>query len=215
MKHIEEDAELYALGMLDDLEAARVRSHVAECAECRQRVGEAQNVVTQLAAASPQIEPDAVLRSRLFASARTTTTQKVPRMWTAVAAGIAAGVLAASLILVPGRMNQTRLAARNDIAFSTIVRSHFLHVQFAPLEAAAPQAKMLYGRHGEWLYVIVHTPSRHFGVRLVGGDARTVAELTSEGANATLFIADPGQFTAVELTLDGKPVARAIPVLAR
>lgn len=215
MSHLEEHAELYALGMLDDVEAARARRHTEECEECRKRLIDAQNVVTQIAQASPQIEPDASLRTRLLISAGSAG-RRTSRAWAWFAGGTAAGILAASLVLVPGRFDHARLTERNDIAFSTIVASHFLHVPFTGLERSAPAGKMLYGKHAEWLYIIVHAPTKTMEVQLVGPNGTRIAgELSADGANATLFIANPGRFRVVELTVEGKPIARATPVLTQ
>ena len=46
--HIGENAELYALGELDELEAARVERHARTCAACSSRLGDAEATVLQL-----------------------------------------------------------------------------------------------------------------------------------------------------------------------
>jgi len=48
-EHIDEMAELYALGSLEDLERARVERHVETCEACAVRLDEASIVVADLA----------------------------------------------------------------------------------------------------------------------------------------------------------------------
>ena len=48
--HVDENAELYALGTLSDTDRAAVDAHVATCASCAQRVGEAEETVAALSA---------------------------------------------------------------------------------------------------------------------------------------------------------------------
>ena len=48
VEHVNEDAELYVLGALGDLESARVERHVRVCEECAARVGEASATILRL-----------------------------------------------------------------------------------------------------------------------------------------------------------------------
>ena len=48
MNHIDHEAELYALGMLDDDERARIDEHLLTCIPCTVRVGEAEAAGTGL-----------------------------------------------------------------------------------------------------------------------------------------------------------------------
>ena len=48
MNHIDQEAELYALGMFDDDERARIDEHLATCAPCTVLVGEAEAAVAAL-----------------------------------------------------------------------------------------------------------------------------------------------------------------------
>ena len=48
IEHVNEDAELYALGTLGALDAARIERHVRTCDECARRVAQAEATVLRL-----------------------------------------------------------------------------------------------------------------------------------------------------------------------
>jgi hypothetical protein len=48
MNHIDQEAELYALGMLDDAERMRIDDHLAGCVPCTAHVGKAEAAVAGL-----------------------------------------------------------------------------------------------------------------------------------------------------------------------
>ncbi|MGH7729430.1 MAG: anti-sigma factor, partial [Vulcanimicrobiaceae bacterium] len=58
-RHIEDAAELYALGALEPDEAAQVEAHLASgCDDCARRVGRAERMVAEMEAAHvPQVAP--------------------------------------------------------------------------------------------------------------------------------------------------------------
>ncbi len=216
MNHIGEDAELYALGMLSDFETAQIRQHIGACSACRTSVSRAADVIAALAAETPQLEPGIALRARLLKDAGLGTPKGRKTSWKWFAAGAFAGIAAAALVFLPMRASQDRIAAQNDLAFSTLVGSHFNHVQFAPATADAPRGKVLYGRHGEWVYVIVHAPRSGTEVALVRATGRTMlGSLLASGSNDTIFKANPGRFISIELVANGKVIAQAVPVFAR
>lgn len=212
LKHVDENAELYALGMLSDAESQDVERHARSCTTCRGRVANARETVTRIAQEEPPYEPSPNLRARIANAAA--MPQPVagalrPR-WLLLASGIVAGVAAASLVFLPFGLTAQRAARENDLAISAIVTSHFSHVSFEPLEAQAPQAKILYERHGAWLYVLVRAPQKGMAVGLeIGSRVKTVGPLTELGENGMLLVGNPGHVTAVVLRLNGKSIARA------
>src|SRR5271170_3638182 len=68
-EHVGENAELYALGLLDTEERIALERHIAGCATCLGRVGAAEGTASSLAAPLPRLEPSGALRERLLASA--------------------------------------------------------------------------------------------------------------------------------------------------
>lgn len=191
-EHDLEALDLYALGALDEEEAAKVDRHVAECDLCARRLGDAERTVTAM------LEREYAPRSRYRAF---------------IGIGVAAALL---LWIVPigllggevGRLHTAQLA--DATAVSALVHSHFLHVPFKPATPNAPRAKVLYGRSDPWLYVVADG-SEPLEVRVVqAGSAvqRSVGTLRTVGGESSLFARAP-HVRDVLLVRDGKTVARA------
>jgi anti-sigma factor RsiW len=72
---VEEDLTAYLDGELSVVEAARVRTHLISCADCRATEALLRVTVTQLAAL-PAFEPSAGLRRRVLAEV-----EALPRPW--------------------------------------------------------------------------------------------------------------------------------------
>jgi len=62
----DEDFDLYALGALDAGERRAFESHLAECADCKEKLAQAQGRVALLAAAAPQVDPSPAVKQRLM-----------------------------------------------------------------------------------------------------------------------------------------------------
>ena len=72
---VEDDLTAYLDGELSVVEAARVRTHLASCADCRATEALLRRTVTELAAL-PAFEPSAGLRRRVLAEV-----EALPRPW--------------------------------------------------------------------------------------------------------------------------------------
>lgn len=72
---VEDDLTAYLDGELSVVEAARVRTHLATCAECRATEALLRRTVTELAAL-PAFEPSAGLRRRVLAEV-----EALPQPW--------------------------------------------------------------------------------------------------------------------------------------
>jgi hypothetical protein len=199
-EHVGEDAELFALGVLDEAERARVEAHAAVCADCAKRLGEAEAVVAGLALSYEASQADAPARGRV----------RLPRGLAAAAAVFVA------LGITLGALFQTqRLSGRvaaDDAVLATLATSHFNHAQFVAAAPGAPVAKLLNARHGEWLYVIVDAPAD--GLRVVAARAGSTVDLgavATHGRTSTLFVRDPGTFERVDLERGGSVVETATP----
>jgi anti-sigma factor RsiW len=72
---VEDDLTAYLDGELSVVEAARVRTHLASCADCRATETLLRRTVTELAAL-PAFEPSAGLRRRVLAEV-----EALPRPW--------------------------------------------------------------------------------------------------------------------------------------
>jgi anti-sigma-K factor RskA len=64
----EEDFELYLLGVLDGNDHDEMKAHLAGCAECRAKLGQASELLAKLGMAAPESEPDPAVRQRIVES---------------------------------------------------------------------------------------------------------------------------------------------------
>jgi len=65
-----DDVAVYALGALPAAEAARVRAHLATCAECRAEYEALAPAALAIAQSAPDAEPSALLRARIMRGIR-------------------------------------------------------------------------------------------------------------------------------------------------
>jgi anti-sigma-K factor RskA len=207
--HLDENAELYPLGLLDDDAVRDVERHIAICFACAERVAQARSVAASLAAALPQTAPSPALERRLLQSARPSLGAVKGRpsiVGFALAAAVALiflGLGWQTLVL------QQRLKGE-DVALVTMVHSHFDHVSMAPESANPVAAKILYARDGSWIYIIADKP---------GGSLHAIAEtatgsvdlgpLTITGETASLLVRPRERIRSVVLQRAGTDVASA------
>jgi anti-sigma factor RsiW len=215
--HIGDDAELYALGMLDDARRGAVDAHAAACDACARLLGEAEEAVLGLASASPRVEPSGGLAARIKAIAETRDASKASARFVTVPRSTWFAGLAAAAVLVIAlcgafyrnvTLNDALTAQR--LAVTTMVHAHFLHASMTVLPAGgAMAAKVVYARDGSWLYVLVDHPEGPVDVSLVESGSRIDAgRAVASGDTATLFVRPASRPQNVELTRDGVVLAR-------
>jgi hypothetical protein len=196
MNHIDQEAELYALGMLDDEERARVDDHLTSCEPCTVLVGKAEAAVAALIDSTQQRRPQR------------------PRAWVPV---VAAAVIAMAALGLLGQNLLLHGALGNDGAMlATMVDSHFDHTQFQAPGGAEIAAKAIYERHGKWYEVLADgTPDWHvMFVRPNGTRDRAAADFTRRGAASIVYLAPSTPVRAIELEdAAGHVVGSVRPVL--
>lgn len=199
--HIGDLAELYVLGDLDASDVATLEEHIAVCAACLRRVGEAEETVLALERGErAEIVPGMFERRLLLPS-----TRRVP--FVGMAAGIAAafvvGVLA-TLLTFSLRTNDTQRA------LVAMVGSHFNHAQFAPVGSqSAPSAKVIYARDKSWLFIVADGSERYSVYAVSPAGATLLGNLHPQGTSSTLYVDHPRAPTSVELRDGTKVLARA------
>jgi hypothetical protein len=197
MNHIDDDAEAYALGLLDDGERARVDAHVATCDACAERIGAAETAVAGLVDATQRVPQ-----------------RRQPRRLLAVAAAFAldSGLLLGQNVFMRGALD------RDGTVLATLVDSHFDHAQFAAPSGAPLGAKAIYERHGKWFEILVDgTPAwRVIFVRPDGSREPALSGFAHRGA-ASVMIATPlGPVRSIQLEdAGGRIVGSVRPVLQR
>ena len=180
--HIGENAELYAIGTLDDLERQRVEAHVANCADCLRRLGQAEETVLGLERETPAEPLPANARAPRFASRGT--------------AGWWIGVVAAAAALVLGYLLPHPQAPSNGAAQVAMINSHFNHAQFV---GGGPPAKVIYARDHSWYYVIIEG-SHTYAVDGIGSNGRTdVGTTTPRDGTSELFVPHAARFKQIDL----------------
>jgi len=176
--HLDDDADAYALGALDERGVARVDALAASCDECARRVGEAEMTVARLV-----VPLDAPVRALPV----------VRTAWLAIAAAFVIGLLPSAFLL--SRAHDA--SATQAVALDALVHSHFLHAPFVALVPDAPHAKAIYARDGSWLYVVSDAP-RALAVVAEPGD-RVLGTLATSGTAASLYVATPAAPRTIEL----------------
>jgi hypothetical protein len=203
-QHVGEDAELYALGQLDDVTRDRLERHVRVCAQCARRVGEAESTVLRLIEAQTPPVP-AALRPFYAPSSRT---------WRWAAAIAAAFVLG----LFPWLAVTLRSAppATQQLAMTAMLHGHFLHADFVPDIAGAPEAKVIYARTGGWLYVLTAPGSERLSiVTVTRGSRSAVASVAPAAQTRAAFVPLSGPIDEVLLLEGERQVAHANVVVAK
>ena len=207
-EHLGEDAELYPLGVLDDVAARNVELHIELCSECAQRVEQAQAVAASLAAALPLAAPSPALERRLRESARAQPSAKFRARFVPFA--LAAAFALAFLGLGWQALVLRERLQSDDVALVTMVRSHFNHVSMSPESANPVAAKVLYARDGSWLYVIADQPGGSLdAIARTATSSTDLGRLTSNGETATLLARPRERIVSITLQRAGANVASA------
>ena len=200
--HLGDDAELYALGDLDDVSRLRAENHLRACSECARRVGEAEAAITTLAERETLPGRPAELDRRMHAAfARS----RSPMRWIAA--------VAAALVLALLSVIYTRLLTVHEgserVAMQAMLHGHFLHASFTPVDPSAPEAKAIYARDGSWLYVLVAAGPEPVDVAIVSGGKQTiVASLPASTQTRAAFSARPPGLREIDLIENGRTVSR-------
>jgi hypothetical protein len=196
MNHIDQEAELYALGMLEDDERARIDEHLLVCDACTVLVGKAEAAVAALIDSTQQRRP--VQRRAWW-----------PIAMAAAFALSAMGLLGQNLVLHGALSNDGALLA-------TLINSHFDHTQFEGAGGREIAAKAIYERHGKWYEILADgTPAWHVVfVRPDGTRDKAAAEFAQRGAASIVYLAPTTPVRSIELQdSSGHVVGSVNPVL--
>jgi anti-sigma factor ChrR (cupin superfamily) len=193
VNHLDDDAELYALGLTDRERDAEIEAHLAACDACRARVVAAESAAASLAAALPPM-PAAARR----------------RAWWTTAATAAAVVFAATTAFasVSARTATVQLA-QTETALGAIASSHFGHTTLT--SGPGVVAKALYARDGSWIYVVAEHVPRGAHVVLRTGAAIRDAGALDAGTPATLFVRAPGRNEEISVVAGDAVIAHGVP----
>ncbi len=194
MNHVDDDAELYALGLTERERGAEIEAHLAECATCRARVVAAEDAAAALAGALPPM-PSAGTR----------------RGWMSSLA-VAAAVVLAATAGYEGFVAHTVGAqlATTNVALSALAASHFGHTTLTSQPGVV--AKAIYARDGAWCYVVVNGAPSGTHVLLRDGTQTIDEGALHAGMPSTLFIEHPGKSDRITLVANATTIAQGKPV---
>jgi hypothetical protein len=180
--HIGETADLYAFGLLDERERGEVEAHIAQCATCLRRVGEAEETLLAL-----EREHKPVRMPSAGGNVLPIAPRRINPAWWIAPAIAAAFVLG---FLFPRHTPQT------SVATLAMIESHFSHAQF---NGTGPPAKVIYARDRSWYYVIVSGNHRFDVYGIHGATATRLGTTAPAGATSELFKRSNVPFDRIEL----------------
>ncbi|MDQ2679872.1 MAG: zf-HC2 domain-containing protein [Candidatus Eremiobacteraeota bacterium] len=218
-EHIDDLAELYALGALDKTEMRDVEIHIEGCAACADRLIQAQESIAAIEVLQDRFDPPPALGARLQRSLDAGAPRAAVyrstsmRGWPAVALALAAAV---ALFLVPFsllmKQNTTMHSAlsQDDTAFAQLLGSGFRGASFQARPQDQVQAKVLYAPGGQWYYVIIMHPKPGTQVAYVhDGKMEMLGECAMRGHTGTLFMVVHHKMPELAILQSGEVIADA------
>lgn len=183
MTHVGDEAELYALGALDDAERALLEAHVATCEPCARRLGEAEAAVTAMMVA--ELPPGA------FEYPRSRTMPRTSRalQWLVAAAVVCILALPAAYFAHENARMHAAMSANETLA-ARIASGDLQSAGFKMMHGAPMHARVLYDRAGDWYCVIVDRPQAPMQVAYVhpDGSVETIGSVAMRaGASMTVM----------------------------
>jgi len=198
-EHLEEAAELYALGALPDAEREAADAHIARCKVCARRVGQAEETLAVLVRAQ---SPSSQLDRRVRATFVRRSSGRA--FYPLVAAGLILALLPGALFWQRDRDLRASDAV-NRQAVAAMIGSHFLHSQFVKVAADAPPAKAIFARNGAWVYVIAVTDR---DLTLTAG-GHVLGRISGTGNERAIFVEHPPAARSLVLSDGARVLARA------
>jgi energy-converting hydrogenase Eha subunit A len=195
-QHLDDDAELYALGFTERERSEEIEAHLATCAACCARVAAAESVAASLAAALPPM-PAAKPRRQ-------------SQTWWPQLATAAAVVFAATTALEGGLVHgESQRVQRTDVALTALASTHFAHTTLTSRPGLI--VKTIYSRDGAWAYVVASGAPAGAHVVLRQGSAQRDLGALDDGTPATLFIQQPGRGDEYDIVANGNVIAHGKP----
>lgn len=202
MTHLGDDAELYAIGALDDAERARADAHVATCEACLRRVGAAE------ASVAAMIEGDLLEGAFAVPAVRA----RMPRVvqWLAVAAAICIFALPAAYFARDNARMHAAMRANETLA-AHIASGDLQSSGFTPMRSGPMHARVLYDRAGDWYCVIVDHSRAPMQVAYVrdDGSMETIGSVAMRGGPSMTIMPIPHKMQKLALLAGGVVVAEA------
>ena len=205
--HLGENAALYALGMLDEVEAGAVLDHATRCDACSRLLAQAEEDVTAIASEQAQLEPPADLGVRIAHS--TALQGAVPparRSWRAPALAFAAALVIAILptgylVTENQRMHQSTMYAD---AVERIIESPHKQVAFS-----GSSGMVMYAPDGSWYCVFVKGAQALHVAWMHDGKMTMLGTMVRHGNVALLYLPNSHRMDQLAIMSDDEVVGRA------
>jgi len=207
--HIEEQADLYALGMLDARERSEVERHAASCEQCAARIERARDDIALIEGTRTQIRPPSSLAARLRDSTRGVgVVQHRVTIALAFAAALAISLLPTWVAVDRNRTLRTAMSSDEQALARMASAPAMRRATF--MAGKAPMGKVLYGPHGDWYYVIIMKPKPNMQIAYLHSGAREMlGTLAMHGASGTLYLPVNHRMDELALMDGGRIVADA------
>ncbi len=193
--HIGEDAALYALGLLDEREAAAVDAHVESCEPCARLLAQAYDDVAAMAAAQPQY--DVPVR-------RIARRSRWQPAFAALAAAVVLALLPSTYFYEQNRAMHAAMIADAD-AIARIASSPHRMAQFS-----GRKANVMYARDGSWYCVVVRGAAKPMNVAWMHDGRQTMlGTAMPHGGVAILYLPRSHRMEQLALLEDDRMVGQA------
>lgn len=213
--HIDDRAELYALGALDPAENATIETHLRECSSCAQSVGSAERDVALIALRETRRNAPPELAARIERSldAKRMTPLRRPdrHAWplgAALAAALFVGLLPSAYFWSEYRAVHGAMLAQNA-AMARLASATYRTARFRAARGTSPAAVM-YAPDGSWYLVVVRNSSRTLSVAWMHDGERTMlGSAVPHGNLATLYLPKSHRMDRLALMDGNRIVAQA------
>jgi Putative zinc-finger len=222
--HVEDLAELYALGALTDPERVKVDEHLRVCTDCARLVGASERDVALIASSEAQSDAPAQLAARVermfrarpsttpipsqVLSSRAASRDRRWRLAAAMAAAFLVGILPSLYFWNENRDLHRAMLAQSGAMERLALASHRTST-FWPTEKGRP-AQVLYAPDGSWYLIVVRGLSKTLAVVWMHDGAHTMlGDAVPHGGIATLYLPKSHRMDRLALMDGGRIVAEA------
>lgn len=202
-EHLDEAADLYAIGALDDAQREAIDRHVARCDQCARILAAAEDRVAVLAAADAQHAPPAQLERRVVSLVRRQPS-RLRALIPAIAAALIAGLLPSAYFWQQNQAMHAAMVAESD-AMNRLALMPHRSAAFTQMSSGSA-AKVMYAPDGSWYVVFVRGASKALSVAWMHDGQRTMlGTATPHGQVAMLYLPRSHRMDQLAL-MDGERV---------
>lgn len=213
--HIEDRAELYALGALDPAETSAIETHLRECSTCAQIVGTAERDVALIALRESRRNAPPELTRRIERTLAATRMRALPRtgrhpwpLGVALAAAFLVGLLPSAYFWSEYRTLHGTMLAQNAV-MERLASADHRTAAFHTVHGAS-RAEVVYAPDGSWYLVVVRDPSRTLAVAWMHDGERTMlGNAVPRGGLAMLYLPKSHRMDRLALMDGNRIVAQA------